>query len=99
MENFVKKIVEKMKADGAVRSYRRRQRMEEELRREACRRIQVMEYIGGLYISVDGVPVIKESELAEGRNGLLNTVTEARAAYISWKKKEESGITGVSTQY
>lgn len=66
----------------------RRERLEgmrqHQLELEARHVVQVMEYKGGLYVCLDGVPMVEKDEL---KGTLEEEVAKAREVYKDWKEE------------
>ena len=79
---------EELKKRVQVWHERRAQRIEAarqaELDAEARRRVQVMEFNGELFVSVDGVPLLDVSDI----NGMLpGAVANARRNFKDWREE------------
>lgn len=89
----VKKKLQTWRKQRAARQAAARQRS---LDAEARSMVQVMEFAGDLYVSVNGIPLFAENVVSDD---LATAVYEAREVYKIWKNKrlwEESETTGGS---
>ncbi len=65
---------------------RRAERKSRRLERECEHRVQVMEFRGRIYLSLDGVPVVDTKSF---RWNMEETMTSARRALYEWRRRCE----------
>lgn len=97
----MRKFFETLRKKLQVWHERRAERIEAErqalLDAEARKVVQVMEFNGELYVSVNGVPLFGVGDI---KGTLPEAVAKARQNYKDWKEEklwERNGITRVST--
>lgn len=99
MSNFLDEIKKRLQVWHEHRAERIEAARQAQLDAEARERVQVMEYNGELYVSMNGVPLLAVCDLNET---LPEAVAHARQNYKDWKEEklwERRGTTRVSTLY
>jgi len=90
----MRKIIERI--ESWLRDLRTRRVREREKRvrggivRESMRRIQVTEYAGELFMSFDGIPLVSEHSLRDGKK-LPDYVQDCRDTWIHWQEERYEG--------
>lgn len=85
MTNILDEIKKRLQLWHEERADRIENARQAALDAEARRAVQVMEYNGELFISVNGVPLIATEDL---KGSLLETVTHGRENYKDWKEEQ-----------
>ena len=96
MINFLEEIKKRIQVWHEQRAERIEAERQATLDAEARERVQVMEFNGELYVSMNGVPLLAVCDLNET---LPEAVTHARQNYKDWKEEklwERKGTTRVS---
>lgn len=96
MINFLEEIKKRIQVWHEQRAERIEVERQATLDAEARERVQVMEFNGELYVSMNGVPLLAVCDLNET---LPEAVTHARQNYKDWKEEklwERNGTTRVS---
>ena len=78
----LKKVIAKVREESEASE-------ERHLRKEANRRIQVREFDGELYVSIDNLPIIAT---AGGKADMVKTVSMVRDIYIRYKQTKNAGV-------
>lgn len=92
MATFLETIKKRMQEWHETRAQRIEHARDVALDNEARKAVQVMEYNGELFISVNGVPLIGVQDLS---GSLLETVARGRENYKDWKEEQLWGQTTV----
>ncbi len=77
IRNWLKRISERSKATC-------QERRSKQLENLSCTNINVIEFNGRLYISYEGVPIVRVEDLKAKAPEIL---TQAREDYLAWKAK------------
>lgn len=99
MSNFLDEIKKRIQVWHEQRAERIEAERQAQLDAEAREAVQVMEFNGELYVSMNGVPLLAVFDLNET---LPEAVAHARQNYKDWKEEklwERRGTTRVSTVY
>lgn len=85
MKQIIETIKARMQAWHEVCARRIEVRRVKWLGHEARHRLQLMEYKGRTYLSMDGMPLLEAADLAEG---LIASLAQARANYSDFREEE-----------
>jgi hypothetical protein len=99
MSNFLELIRNRFSLWRERRSARLYAMRQMSLDSEARRAVQVMEYNGELYVSVNGVPLFGAEDIS---GDFTDAVLHGRELYKDWKEDklwEQKGTTGVFTVF
>ena len=99
MKAFLKKIQQLLKEWRKKRDLLKECKLDAMLYAEAQDVVQVMEYNGNMFLSVNGVPVVGVEDL---KTPLVDAIIHARMNYKSWKEEQiwfRKGITHGFTQF
>ena len=90
MESRIKKILGKMRAwYGEYKEYRRGKRLDmvkKLAKRRSREDVQIMEYMGEMYICCRGIPIVREEDLGAPWSGVL---ARSRESYEEWLIERE----------
>ena len=85
MKNLIETIRKRIQAWHEQHAARMEKERQARLDAEARTAVQVMEYNGILYVSVNGTPLFGAADLAQD---LTKSVSQARQVYKGWKEEK-----------